>query len=210
MLASQSVVVDRGEFTRAVAWLRRGRGTQHDMTVLYKDEEGLKVRTQIAETIVKSAGAWPRAVAVNAGALNRLASKVPRQKELTLEYVKGELKVGPTRLTAWSLERVSPRGDQQDRSARTGVVSAKRARTYPDGIAILQDELTYTELLDLADVVEGWTLDPRITPDQAESLDQIVDHVRALATDVGPTWQPPPHSRPLSLLGFIGKQIGGK
>ena len=212
--ASHKVTVERLEFKRAVGWLRRGRTSRQDLTLISMEPDGFKIRTELAETAIKSVGLWTSPIVANAGALKRLADMLPRSKEVVLEFESGGLKVGPTRISAWTPVQTTPK--KQDWSSRLSVdsdhSSAKRHQSkhpHAPGISALKDQLCYDEMLMLADVMEGWMLDETTTPDQAKLLDGVADDIRQLATELGHKWKPEVPQR-LSLLGFLGKWASGK
>jgi hypothetical protein len=71
---------------------------------------------------------------------------------------------------------------------------------------ISKDELSYDDMLHLADVFEGWAMDHRISPDYAARLLGWAEGYRNLAERVGAAWAPP-YPEKLSIIGFIAKVL---
>ena len=61
----------------------------------------------------------------------------------------------------------------------------------------------------LADTLEGWAMDKRMTPVQSAKLLGWAESLRQLAELVGPDWNPPEPQR-LTLMGFLGRQVLGE
>ena len=70
--------------------------------------------------------------------------------------------------------------------------------------AHLREQLAYRHMIALADALEGWALDRRLTPEQTAMLVGWAESMRMLAEDVGPDWNPPKPER-LTLMGFLGR-----
>jgi hypothetical protein len=68
----------------------------------------------------------------------------------------------------------------------------------------IRKELAYRHMIAFADVLEGWALDKRLTPQQSVRVLGWAESLRTLAGQVGPDWDPPKPER-LSLLGFLGR-----
>lgn len=71
----------------------------------------------------------------------------------------------------------------------------------------LRMELGYRHMIHLADVFEGWALDSRITPQRMAELTGWAGSLRALAEEVGSTWDPARPAGGLSIVGFIGRTL---
>jgi hypothetical protein len=71
----------------------------------------------------------------------------------------------------------------------------------------LRHELGYRHIIHLADVFEGWAFDSRITPERTAELAGWAGSLRALAEEVGSTWDPPRPEGALSIVGFIGRTL---
>ena len=71
----------------------------------------------------------------------------------------------------------------------------------------LKHELSYKQMLRLADQFDDWAMEPR-DPKRNSSLMGAAESFRTLAHMVGPEWNPPPvEPENLSPIGFIARQI---
>lgn len=72
-----------------------------------------------------------------------------------------------------------------------------------------KEQLAYRHMLALADMWEGWSMDPRTSPQRTAQLLGWADALRRVAYEVGPDWDPP---RPecLTLIGWMGRKALGE
>jgi hypothetical protein len=71
---------------------------------------------------------------------------------------------------------------------------------------VSNDELSYDDMLRLADVFEGWAQGPNTSLEWSAKLLGWADGWRRMAERVGPEWRPP-YPEKLSLIGFIAKEL---
>lgn len=69
-----------------------------------------------------------------------------------------------------------------------------------------QDELSYRQMLFLAESYTGWAMDKRVTPEQSAMLLGRAKGMEDLAWIVGTDWSPPEPPR-LSFIGFIAREV---
>jgi hypothetical protein len=67
-------------------------------------------------------------------------------------------------------------------------------------------QLSYDDMLDMADVFEGWAQDERISVEKAAMILGWAEGLRRLADEVGPEWNPPEPDK-LNIMGFIARKI---
>jgi hypothetical protein len=67
-----------------------------------------------------------------------------------------------------------------------------------------REQLAFRHMIALADTLEGWAMDARMTPKQTAKLLGWAESLRQLADLVGLDWNPPEPER-LSLMGFLGR-----
>ena len=70
----------------------------------------------------------------------------------------------------------------------------------------MREQLAYRHMIALADNLEGWAMDTRMSPVQTAKLLGWAEQFRQLAELVGPDWNPPEPER-LTLMGFLGRQM---
>ena len=70
----------------------------------------------------------------------------------------------------------------------------------------IRTQMAYRHMVGLADVLEGWALDRRMTPHQTARIAGWAEALRQLAAEVGPNWNPPTPPR-MSLFGFLGRKV---
>ena len=73
----------------------------------------------------------------------------------------------------------------------------------------LREQLAYRHMVALADTLEGWAIDARMSPVQTAKTLGMAESLRQLAELVGPDWNPPEPEQ-LSLMGFLGRQVLGE
>jgi hypothetical protein len=71
---------------------------------------------------------------------------------------------------------------------------------------VSNNELSYGDMLHLADVLEGWALGPNASLEWSAKLLGWADGWRKMAERVGPDWNPP-YPEKLSIIGFIAKVL---
>lgn len=89
---------------------------------------------------------------------------------------------------------------------------AKHRRIFEEASEVrwsedLREELGYRHMIHLADVFEGWAIDRRMTPEWTAKLTGWAESMRRLADEVGSAWDPPRPAGPISLVGFIGRNL---
>jgi hypothetical protein len=70
----------------------------------------------------------------------------------------------------------------------------------------LKFELAYRHMIAMADTLDGWAQDQRISPAQTAELLGWADSFRTIAEEVGPSWDPPAPAT-VSITGFLGRLI---
>ena len=74
----------------------------------------------------------------------------------------------------------------------------------------LRHELSYRQMLLLADIFDGWAQGASMTPEQSGKLMGWAEGMRALAQQVGEAWNPPPvDPKELGPMGFIARKLEG-
>lgn len=68
-----------------------------------------------------------------------------------------------------------------------------------------KEQLAYRHMIALAEVLEGWTMDARMSPERSAQILGWAEALDKLAEEVGPDWDPPQPAR-LTLMGFLGRK----
>ncbi len=72
----------------------------------------------------------------------------------------------------------------------------------------VRQQLSYEQMIALADMLAGWALDERTDPKRSAWLTGVSEGLMAEANLLGPDWNPP-EPEELSLLGFLGRRANG-
>ena len=72
----------------------------------------------------------------------------------------------------------------------------------------LRQELSYPQMLALADILIGWALDKNTKPKRSAMLTGFSEGLLAEAEILGPDWSPP-EPEELSVIGVIGRIANG-
>ncbi len=72
----------------------------------------------------------------------------------------------------------------------------------------LRQQLSYEQIIALADMLAGWALDERTDPKRSAWLTGVSEGLMAEVDQLGPDWNPP-EPEELSLLGFLGRRANG-
>jgi hypothetical protein len=72
-----------------------------------------------------------------------------------------------------------------------------------------REQLSYEQMLDMADTFGEWAEDERVSFKKAAMLLGWAEALRCPADEVGPDWNPPKPDK-LNVMGFIARKIAGE
>ncbi len=72
----------------------------------------------------------------------------------------------------------------------------------------VRQQLSYQQMLALADMFTGWAFEKRTDPKRSAWLTGVSEGLMAEADQLGPDWSPP-EPEELTLLGFLGRIANG-
>ncbi len=153
------VTVELASFQSASSWFIDEPAYRQDRTVLYYEDSALVVDTPLGRTKVQANGIWPKTIGIGSKFLHSVAKRLSGNSELKLGYNDGHLVLNRTRLSATEVEFTADRQFVFSRSELEA--EYKRAQEIHPGI---KDDLSHHDILALADMFAGWSLDAGLSP----------------------------------------------
>ena len=198
------VTVELAPFQYATSLFLDEPAYKKDRTVLYVEDSSFVVDAPLGHTHLLADGIWPKTIGIGSKVLHGVSKRLSGNSELKLAYKDGQLVLNRTHLSALEVEFTPDRRYEFSRLELEA--EYKRAQEVDPA---RKDELSHRDMLALAEMFAGWSLNGKLPPIQCAGYAGYSEALRKMADEVGPEWAPPtPHST--SMLTFMAKIAQGE